>query len=78
MPSAPQPDAVAEQVDYCAIPGLTRATASEPGLCRDTLMPYIEQFCATPVDKLGGKNELEVSYNLFMCRFLLGGLCLSS
>ncbi|KAI7842169.1 hypothetical protein COHA_004192 [Chlorella ohadii] len=61
-----EPDAVAEQVDYCAIPGLTRATASEPGLCRDTLMPYIEQFCATPVDKLGGKNELEVSYNLFM------------
>ncbi len=35
-------------------------------------MPYIEQFCATPVDKLGGKDALEVSYNLFMCRFLLG------
>lgn len=59
-------DAATEQVDYCVVAGLTRTTAAEPGLCRDTILPYVEQFCATPVDKLGGKNELEISYNLFM------------
>lgn len=65
--SCPQADDATEQVDYCAVAGLTRTTAAEPGLCRNTLLPYVEQFCATPVDKLGGKNELEISYNLFMC-----------
>ncbi len=62
-----QPDAETEQVDQCSLPGLTRAPAAEPGLCRDIVLPYVERFCDTPFDQLGGKSELQVSLNIFAC-----------
>ncbi|KAI7845898.1 hypothetical protein COHA_000631 [Chlorella ohadii] len=68
-----QPDAETEQVDQCSLPGLTRGPAAEPGLCRDIVLPYVERFCDTPFDQLGGKSELQVSLNIFAWQLLCAG-----
>lgn len=67
----PQPDPTTEQIDDCAAPGLTRTTTKEPGMCRDQVLPYMEQFCAQTEGQLGGKDQLQAMYNEFMCECLL-------
>ena len=54
-----------EEVNYCA-DGLAPDTASQPGVCQATILPFFKDFCATPIDKLTGKDALAIAYNQFM------------